>query len=61
MTGEDKIFLLTAVMTIKSGARQTAEFLLDKDNAHRLLAIRTELGKDGFDKELFKLKEVIEP
>ena len=61
MNGEDKIFLLTAVMTIKSGARQTAEFLLDKDNAHRLLAIRTELGKDGFDKELFKLQEVIEP
>ena len=61
MNGEDKIFLLTAVMTIKSGARQTAEFLLDKDNGHRLLAIRTKLGKDGFDKELFKLKEVIEP
>ena len=61
MNGEDKIFLLTAVMTIKSGARQTAEFLLDKDNAHRLLAIREALGKDGFDKELYKLKEVIEP
>ena len=61
MNGEDKIFLLTAVMTIKSGAKQTAEIILDNDNAHRLLANRTKLGKDGFDKELFKLKEVIEP
>lgn len=60
MKGEDKIFLIQAVMTIRSGAEQTAKFLLDKDNAHRLLAIREELGREGFDAELAKMREVIE-
>jgi len=59
MNGEDKIFLLTAVMAIIGSEETMAKFLLDKDNMDRLLTIRRNLGREAFDQELIKLKEVI--
>jgi hypothetical protein len=60
MNGEDKIFLLTAVMAIISNQESMVKFLLNKNNVDRLLSIRTKLGSKAFEQELTKLKEVIE-
>ena len=59
MNGEDKVFLLTAIMAIIGSEESMARFLLNKENMERLLTIRNNLGRDGFEQELIKLKEVI--
>jgi len=59
MNGEDKIFLMTAIMAIIGSEESMARFLLNKENMERLLTIRNNLGRDGFEQELIKLKEVI--
>jgi len=60
MNGEDKIFLMTAIMAIIGSEETMAKFLLNRDNMERLLAIRENLGREGFEQELIKLKEVIQ-
>jgi len=60
MNGEDKIFLMTAIMAIIGSEETMARFLLNRDNMERLLAIRENLGREGFEQELIKLKEVIQ-
>lgn len=59
MNGEDKIFLLQVINAVRSGGNEMARFLLDTNNIDRVLRIKKELGKDGFDRELIKMKEVI--
>lgn len=59
-TGEDRIFLLTAVMAIIGSQETMVKFLLNKNNADRLLAIKAKLGEKQFAQELIKLREVIE-
>ena len=59
-TGEDRIFLLTAVMAIIGNQETMVKFLLNKNNADRLLAIKAKLGEKQFAQELIKLREVIE-
>jgi len=59
MNGEDKIFLMTAIMAIIGSEESMARFLLNKENMDRLLTIRNNLGRDEFEQELIKLKEVI--
>ena len=59
-TGEDRIFLLTAVMAIIGNQETMVKFLLNKNNADRWLAIRAKLGEKQFAQELIKLREVIE-
>ena len=59
-TGEDRIFLLTAVMAIIGSQETMVKFLLNKNNADRLLAIKAKLGEKQFAQELDKLREVIE-
>jgi hypothetical protein len=57
--GEDKIFMISTIMAIIGNQHTMAQFLLNKDNVDRLLAIRNELGRDAFEAEIIKLKEVI--
>lgn len=58
MRGEDRIFLMEVVMATIYGGNAMARFLLDK-KIDRILEIRNKLGRDGFDAELNKLKEVM--
>jgi hypothetical protein len=51
--------MISAIMAIIGNQHTMAQFLLNKDNVDRLLAIRNELGRDAFDAELIKLKEVM--
>jgi hypothetical protein len=59
MRGEDKIFLMEVVMATIYGGDAMAKFLLNKEKIDRILEIRNKLGRDGFDAELNKLKEVM--
>lgn len=59
MRGEDKIFLMEVVMATIYGGNAMARFLLNKEKIDRLLEIRNKLGRDEFDAELSKLKEVM--
>jgi hypothetical protein len=59
MRGEDKIFLMEVVLATIYGGNAMAKFLLDKEKIDRLLEIRNKLGRDEFDAELSKLKEVM--
>jgi hypothetical protein len=59
MRGEDKIFLMEVVMATIYGGNAMAKFLLNKEKIDRLLEIRNKLGRDEFDAELNKLKEVM--
>jgi hypothetical protein len=59
MRGEDKIFLMEVVMATIYGGNAMAKFLLNKEKIDRILEIRNKLGRDGFDAELNKLKEVM--
>jgi hypothetical protein len=59
MRGEDKIFLMEVVLATIYGGNAMAKFLLDKEKIDRLLEIRNKLGRDEFDAELIKLKEVM--
>jgi hypothetical protein len=59
MNGEDKIFLMEVVMATVYGGNAMAKFLLNKEKIDRLLEIRNKLGRDEFDAELNKLKEVM--
>ena len=59
MKGEDKIFMISVIMAIIGNQHTMAQFSFNKNNVDRLLAIRNELGRDAFDAELIKLKEVM--
>ena len=59
MKGEDKIFLMEVVLATIYGGNAMAKFLLDKEKIDRLLEIRNKLGREEFDAELIKLKEVM--
>jgi hypothetical protein len=59
MRGEDRIFLMEVVMATIYGGNAMAKFLLNKEKIDRLLEIRNKLGRDEFDAELNKLKEVM--
>jgi|FreactcultureFD7_1027221.scaffolds.fasta_scaffold17176_3 hypothetical protein len=59
MKGEDRIFLIEAILAISSTDSVKAQFLLNKDKAHRLLAIREHYGKDRLDAVLQQLKKTI--
>jgi hypothetical protein len=59
MRGEDKIFLMEVVMATIYGGNAMAKFLLNKEKIDRILEIRNKLGRDEFDAELNKLKEVM--
>jgi hypothetical protein len=59
MRGEDKIFLMEVVMATIYGGDAMAKFLLNKEKIDRILEIRNKLGRDEFDAELNKLKEVM--
>ena len=59
MRGEDRIFLMEVVMATVYGGNAMAKFLLNKEKIDRLLEIRNKLGRDEFDAELSKLKEVM--
>jgi len=57
--GEDRIFLIEAILAISSTDSVKAQFLLNKDKANRLLAIREHYGKDRLDAVLQQLKKTI--
>lgn len=59
MRGEDRIFLMEVVMATIYGGDAMAKFLLNKEKIDRILEIRNKLGRDEFDAELIKLKEVM--
>ena len=59
MKGEDRIFLMEVVMATVYGGNAMAKFLLNKEKIDRILEIRNKLGRDEFDAELSKLKEVM--
>ena len=59
MKGEDRIFLIEAILAISSTDSVKAQFLLNKDKANRLLAIREHYGKDRLDAVLQQLKKTI--
>jgi chitinase len=57
MRGEDKIFLMEVVLATLGGGDAFIRFMANEQKVDRILAIRNELGRDGFDAELIKLKE----
>ena len=57
MKGEDKIFLLEAVMALTNNRATVLNFMRDKTKSDRLFAIRDELGSAGFEAECIKLKK----
>lgn len=59
MKAEDKLFLLEAVLAIAYSNETKAQFLLNKDKAHRILAIQEQYGKEEIEKQLTKLKEIV--
>jgi hypothetical protein len=50
---------MEVVMATIYGGDAMARFLLNKEKIDRILEIRNKLGRDGFDAELNKLKEVM--
>ena len=59
MKAEDKLFLLEAILAIAYSEETKAQFLLNKDKADRIVAIREQYGKDVVEKELTRLKEIV--
>ena len=59
MNGEDRIFLMEVVLSVVAGGNSMARFLGNKQKIDRILEIRNKLGRDKFDAELTKLKEVM--
>jgi hypothetical protein len=59
MKGEDRIFLMEAVLVLTSDSVSISRWMSNEGKVDRLLAIRNELGRDGFDNECKKLKEVM--
>jgi len=59
MKGEDRMFLIEAILAISGTDNVKAQFLLNKDKANRLLAIREHYGKDRLDAVLQQLKKTI--
>jgi hypothetical protein len=59
MKAEDKLFLLEAILAIAYSNETKAQFLLNKDKAHRILTIQEQYGREEVEKELIKLKEVV--
>ena len=59
MKGEDRMFLIEAILAISGTDSVKAQFLLNKDKANRLLAIREHYGKDRLDAVLQQLKKTI--
>jgi hypothetical protein len=59
MRGEDRIFLMEVVLSVVAGGNSMAQFLSNKRKIDRILEIRNKLGRDKFDAELIKLKEVM--
>jgi hypothetical protein len=59
MRGEDRIFLMEVVLSVVAGGNSMAQFLNNKEKIDRILEIRNKLGRDKFDAELSKLKEVM--
>jgi hypothetical protein len=59
MKAEDKLFLLEAILAVAYSNETRAQFLLNKDKANRLLAIREHYGKDRLDAVLQQLKKTI--
>jgi hypothetical protein len=59
MKAEDKLFLLEAILAVAYSNETKAQFLLNKDKADRIVAIREKYGKDVVEKELIRLKEVV--
>jgi hypothetical protein len=59
MKAEDKLFLLEAILAVAYSNETRAQFLLNKDKADRIVAIREKYGKDVVEKELIRLKEVV--
>ena len=59
MRAEDKLFLLEAILAVAYSNETRAQFLLNKDKADRIVAIREQYGRDAVEKELIKLKEIV--
>jgi hypothetical protein len=59
MKAEDKLFLLEAILAVAYSNETKAQFLLNRDKADRIIAIREKYGKDAVEKELIRLKEVV--
>jgi len=59
MKAEDKLFLLEAILAVAYSNETKAQFLLNKDKADRIIAIREKYGTDEMERELTKLKEVV--
>ena len=59
MNAEDKLFLLEAILAVAYSNETRAQFLLNKDKADRIVAIREQYGRDAVEKELIKLKEIV--
>ena len=59
MKAEDKLFLLEAILAVAHSNETRAQFLLNKDKADRIVAIREQYGRDVVEKELIKLKEIV--
>jgi hypothetical protein len=59
MRGEDRIFLMEIVLATLAGGEAFIRLMANTQKVDRILAIRNELGRDGFDAELIKLKEVM--
>ena len=59
MKAEDKLFLLEAILAVAYSNETRAQYLLNKDKADRIVAIREQYGKEEVEKELTKLKEIV--
>ena len=46
-------------MAVAYSNETRAQFLLNKDKADRIVAIREQYGRDVVEKELIKLKEIV--
>jgi hypothetical protein len=57
MRGEDKIFLMEMVLATLAGGEAFIRLMANTKKVDRILAIRNELGRDGFDAELINLKK----
>ena len=59
MKGEDKIFLLQVIHTMRVGDPQLTIKFFTEERIDRLLRIKEEIGKEALDQELLKLREVV--
>ena len=59
MKGEDKIFLLQVINAVNAGGEEMHKFRTSKESIDRLIRIVDEVGKEQFNEELIRLKEVV--